>query len=180
MEFVIFRPYWDVPPNIAQKELMGKPLPADFEETIQGGEPHIRQRPGPRNALGLVKFMFPNDFNIYLHDTPQDNLFDKDVRAFSHGCIRLEKPDEMAAWVLGWPMDRVHEEMNGRDDHQVTLKRKVPVYIGYYTAYMRDGELWFGNDLYHRDDDLVPVMSGGAFPSGHATQAIKVLRELTD
>jgi murein L,D-transpeptidase YcbB/YkuD len=181
MEYVIFRPYWDVPPSIAEKELIPKGIPADFEQTTQGGQLHFRQRPGPRNALGLVKFMFPNDFNIYLHDTPQDNLFDKDVRAFSHGCIRLEKPDELAAWVLGWPIDRVHSQMNeGPDDHQVNLSRKVPVYIGYYTAYMRDGELWFGNDLYHRDDDLIGVISGGAFPTGHAVQAIKVLRDLTD
>src|SRR5436190_8153536 len=101
MEYVIFRPYWDVPPKIAENELIPKGVPADFEETTEGGELHFRQRPGPKNALGLVKFMFPNDFNIYLHDTPQDNLFDKDVRAFSHGCIRLEKPDELASWVLG-------------------------------------------------------------------------------
>jgi L,D-transpeptidase YcbB len=180
MEYVIFRPYWDVPPDIAEKEMLGKPLGASFEESSQGGQVHIRQRPGPKNALGLVKFMFPNDFNIYLHDTPQDNLFNEDVRAFSHGCIRLEKPDEMAAWVLGWPMDRVHQAMNdGPDDHQVTLPRKIPVYIGYYTTYWRDGTLWFGNDLYHRDDDLVKSVADGAFPSAHAVQAISVLRKLT-
>ena len=181
MEYVIFRPYWDVPPTIAENELIPKGIPADFEQTTQGGQLHFRQRPGPKNALGLVKFMFPNDFNIYLHDTPQGDLFNKDVRAFSHGCIRLEKPDELASWVLGWSLDRVHQAMNdGPDDRQVNLPRKVPVYIGYYTTFMRDGELWFGNDLYHRDDDLVSAISGGAFPTQHAASAIKVLRELTD
>ena len=72
-----------------------------------GGSTRIRQRPGPKNSLGFVKFLFPNDFNIYLHDTPNHELFDKDVRAFSHGCIRVEKPAELAQWVLGWDAARV-------------------------------------------------------------------------
>src|SRR5205814_6448769 len=136
--------------------ILPKGVPSDFEMTTQNGKPHLRQRPGPKNALGLVKFIFPNDFNIYLHDTPQDRLFDKDVRAFSHGCIRVEKPAELAQWVLGWDASRVEQAMQeGGDNKGVKLPRKIPVYIAYGTAYVRDGQLYFGNDLYHRDDELV-------------------------
>jgi murein L,D-transpeptidase YcbB/YkuD len=180
MEYVIFRPYWDVPPKLADKEIVPGGLTADFLVKTQDGRPLLRQRTGTKNALGLVKFMFPNDFNIYLHDTPNDALFKRDVRAFSHGCIRLEKPDEMATWVLGWPKDRVHQALQGPDDRRVTLQRKIPVYIAYFTAYMRDGALWFGNDLYRRDDQLVEVVAGGAMPSGEAAKAITALRQLTD
>ena len=118
MEFVVFRPYWNVTPTIAAKEIFPK-LADDpdylarnnMEVYSDHGRQAVRQRPGPKNALGLVKFMFPNDFNIYLHDTPNGELFKKDVRAFSHGCIRVEKPAELAQWVLGWPADRVDAAM---------------------------------------------------------------------
>jgi L,D-transpeptidase YcbB len=181
MEYVVFRPYWDVPDNIAENELLPKGIPADFVTTTQNGKLHLRQRPGPKNALGLVKFLFPNDFNIYLHDTPGDHLFDKDVRAFSHGCIRLEKPDLMAQWVLGWDADRVHQALeNGPDDRTVKVPKKIPVYIAYFTSYVRDGQLWFGNDLYRRDDQLAQAVAGGAIPSAQASQAIEALRRLTD
>ena len=112
----------------------------------------MRQKPGDKNSLGLVKFMFPNDFNIYLHDTPQGELFNKDVRAFSHGCIRLEQPDSLAQCVLGWPMDSVHQaDARRAGQPPVNLQRKIPVYIVYFTTYVKDGELYFGNDLYDRD-----------------------------
>lgn len=181
MEFVIFRPYWDVPDKIAENEILPKGVPADFEVSSRGGKVHLRQRPGPKNALGLVKFIFPNDFNIYLHDTPYGELFKKDVRAFSHGCIRVEKPDELAQWVLGWDAGRVEDAMQrGSNSRQVNLPRKIPVYIAYFTAYMRDGNLWFGNDLYRRDDRLAQAVAGGAIPSGDAVRAIAALRQLTD
>jgi murein L,D-transpeptidase YcbB/YkuD len=122
------------------------------------GRRAVRQRPGPKNALGFVKFLFPNDYNIYLHDTPNHDLFNKDVRAFSHGCIRVEKPDELAEWVLGWDAGRVESAMHGSNNHQVTLKRKIPVYIVYFTAFVQDGHLNFGNDLYDRDNQLVAQM----------------------
>jgi murein L,D-transpeptidase YcbB/YkuD len=182
MEFVVFRPYWNVTPDIAAKEFFpkyGSNLPEGYEFYTEGGQTRIRQRPGPRNSLGLVKFMFPNDFNIYLHDTPNDELFDKDVRAFSHGCIRLEKPEELAQWVLGWDAARVHDAMeNGPDNRTVNLPRKLPVYITYTTAYMRDGQLWFGNDLYHRDDQLAQAVAAGAMPGGAAVRAVDLLRKL--
>ena len=183
MEYVVFRPYWNVTPDIAAKEFFpryGSNLPAGYETYTENGNLRIRQVPGPKNSLGLVKFLFPNDFNIYLHDTPNDNLFDKDVRAFSHGCIRLEKPAELAQWVLGWDADRVHQAMeNGPDNRTITLPKKLPVFIVYTTAYMRDGQLWFGNDLYKRDDQLAQAVLGGAMPSTRAVAAVEALRKLT-
>jgi len=174
MTSVVFRPYWLVPPNIQAKEFTG--VPAGFESYSEGGQMRIRQLPGPKNALGLVKFLFPNDFNIYLHDTPNDELFKKDVRAFSHGCIRLEKPDEMARYVLGWDMEKIHDAMNnGSNDHTITLKKGIPVYITYFTAYVTDGQLYFGNDLYRRDDSLVEAMNPGALPSEDALRVARAL-----
>jgi murein L,D-transpeptidase YcbB/YkuD len=184
MEYVIFRPYWNVPPKIAANEIFPKMSSGylaanDYELYTENGETRVRQRPGDKNALGFVKFMFPNDFNIYLHDTPQDKLFEKDVRAFSHGCIRLEKPAELAQFVLGWDAAKVEEQMhNGPDDHRVTLPRKIPVYIAYSTAYLRDGKLYFGNDLYNRDDRLVQQVFKGAMPSAETVQAVQALRRI--
>jgi murein L,D-transpeptidase YcbB/YkuD len=176
MEFVVFRPYWNVTPTIQATEFANKTpeqmAAGGYEYYQDGGVTRIRQVPGPKNALGLVKFLFPNDFNIYLHDTPNDELFKKDVRAFSHGCIRLEKPDEMAAYVLGWDLDRVHSAMNGSDNKTVTLPRKIPVYITYFTTYVTDGHLFFGNDLYKRDNELVEkVMPGAILPPDFARAA---------
>src|SRR5258707_11522881 len=105
----------------------------------------MRQKPGPRSSLGYVKFLFPNAFNIYLHDTPNHELFKKDERAFSHGCIRVEKPTELAEWVLGWSEERVQAAMHGADNHQVNLPKKIPVYIVYFTSYVSDGQLYFAN-----------------------------------
>lgn len=182
METVVFRPYWNVTPDIAAKEILPKGpayLAAENMETYQeGGQTRIRQRPGGKNALGLVKFLFPNDFNIYLHDTPNHDLFRNDVRAFSHGCIRVEKPDELASWVLGWPIDKVHSEEQGKDDHGVRLPKKLPVYITYFTTYMKDGQVWFGNDLYDRDDALVAATWKAAAPSAQTTAAIQALRRI--
>lgn len=184
MEYVVFRPYWNVPPRIAANELFpefaAKGMPADFETYTENGELRLRQRPGERNALGLVKFLFPNDFNIYLHDTPHDKLFEKDIRAFSHGCIRLEKPVELAMWVLGWDRARVEAAMHGASNRTVTLKNKIPVYITYMTAFVRDGHLWFGNDLYGRDAELVRAVAAGAAPGPNAVRAVEALRQVTD
>jgi murein L,D-transpeptidase YcbB/YkuD len=183
METVVFRPYWDVPPSIAEKEIFPKGQAYMARENMetyhQGGRLAVRQRPGPKNALGFVKFLFPNDFNIYLHDTPNHELFEKDVRAFSHGCIRLEKPDELAEWVLGWPADRVEQAMkDGPDSKGVRLPKKIPVYITYFTAYINNGQLNFGNDLYGRDDKLVDVVMPGAMPSKPVVDAIEALRRI--
>jgi len=183
METVVFRPYWNVPPSIAAKEIFPKGsayMAANNMETFrQGGQTGVRQRPGPKNALGYVKFLFPNDFNIYLHDTPNHELFEKDVRAFSHGCIRLEKPDQLAQWVLGWPADKVEQAMReGPDDRGIKLPRKIPVYITYFTTYINNGQLYYGNDLYSRDDKLVPAVMSGAMPTKDVVDAVQALRRI--
>lgn len=185
METVVFRPYWNITPDIQAKETEPK-IAADpsymaknnLEYFKDGGATRIRQKPGPENSLGLVKFLFPNDFNIYLHDTPQKELFDKDVRAFSHGCIRVEKPLDLASWVLGWDQSKVQEYEQGKDNNWVKVPRKIPVYIEYGTAYVKDGQLYFGNDLYHRDDKLVKAMAEGALPSPRAVQALEALKRI--
>jgi L,D-transpeptidase YcbB len=186
METVVFRPYWNVTPDIQAKEIEpklasnpGYLAENDMEYWSDGGARRIRQRPGPKNSLGFVKFLFPNDFNIYLHDTPNHELFDKDVRAFSHGCIRVEKPAELAQWVLGWDASRVEQAMReGGDNKGVKLPAKIPVYIAYGTTYVRDGQLYFGNDLYHRDDALVKAMAEGALVSARGVKAIEELKRV--
>jgi L,D-transpeptidase YcbB len=125
-----------------------------------------------------VKFMFPNDYNIYLHDTPNHELFKKDVRAFSHGCIRVEKPAELAQWVLGWSPDKVQAQMDGADNHQVNLPKKLPVYILYFTTFVSDGQLNFGNDLYDRDSKLVTELESIAISSPETERAQASLRAL--
>ncbi len=163
METVVFRPYWNITPDIQAKEIRPK-LASDpgyldrqnMEFYKDGGVTRVRQRPGGKNALGLVKFLFPNDFNIYLHDTPAKSLFAKTDRAASHGCIRLEKPAELAQWVLGWDATKVEGAMNGeQDNRQIPIPSKIPVYIVYFTTYLVDGQLYFGDDLYGRDDALL-------------------------
>jgi murein L,D-transpeptidase YcbB/YkuD len=162
MEVAVFRPYWNITPDIQRLEIAPKVASnpgylesENMEYYKDGGVTRIRQRPGGKNALGLVKFLFPNDFNIYLHDTPAKALFAQDDRAASHGCIRVEKPAELAQWVLGWDAGRVQAAMNdGADNQTVKLPHKIPVYIVYFTAYARDGELVFADDLYGRDDAL--------------------------
>ena len=185
MEYVIFRPFWNVTPNIAAKEIFPKEAAnpgyiasQDMEVYNDHGRQAVRQRPGPKNALGYVKFMFPNDFNIYLHDTPNHELFAKDVRAFSHGCIRVEKPEELAEYVLGWTPDKVSAAMHGSDNRQVTLPRKIPVYIVYFTTMVENGVLSFGNDLYDRDSKLVQESRDAAHPSPDVLEAQRVLREM--
>ena len=205
MSYVVFRPYWNIPENIALEELLpaaggnpaylasrsyevvggagdGAPMVGQYvpsAEAIQAGEVRIRERPGPRNALGLVKFMFPNDFAIYLHDTPEDGLFEEDIRAFSHGCIRVEDPVALARYVLAWDEGRIREAMTrGPDSRRVDLERKLPVYILYLTTYRRDGELWFGNDLYDRDRALTEAVAEGAMPDPAWQQRAAALHEL--
>ena len=172
MEYVVFRPYWNVTPTIAAKEFFpkyGNALPAGYEFWREGGELRIRQRPGEKNSLGLVKFMFPNSFNIYLHDTPAKSLFQRADRAASHGCIRVQEPTRLAEFVLGWDGGRVQNAMHGSDNRTITLPKKIPVYIVYFTAYMRDGHLHFGGDVYDRDDPLQEKMDSVVPPGAPIT-----------
>jgi len=159
MRWVVFRPYWRPTKDIIKKEILPK-LKTDttylrrngMEWAREDGVRTLRQKPGPANSLGLVKFLFPNDYNIYLHDTNEKTLFGKSVRAESHGCIRLQYPDSLAEFVLGWPGDSVKAAMElGKDNRTVALPQRIPVYIVYFTAYARDGDLHFANDVYKRD-----------------------------
>jgi murein L,D-transpeptidase YcbB/YkuD len=126
-----------------------------------------------------VKFLFPNDFNIYLHDTPNRELFGKDVRAFSHGCIRVEKPNELAQWVLGWDAARVQAAMQDSTDNvEIKVPQRVPVYITYFTVYTQDGQLRFGNDLYDRDAQIVQALTAEAGQKPETVQAVETLRKL--
>lgn len=171
---VVFSPYWNVPPSIVKNEIM----PAmeknanylesqNMEITSKGEEgiPEIRQKPGVKNALGKVKFLFPNSFNIYFHDTPSKDLFNRSKRAFSHGCIRLSDPAKMAEYVLrdnaDWTPGRINEAMNSGTEKYVKLKDPIPVFITYYTAWVDEaGHLNFREDIYDHDAKLTAKMFG--------------------
>lgn len=186
METVVFRPYWNITDDIAAQETWPK-IRANpnymrdnrLETFTENGQTHLRQLPGDSNSLGLVKFLFPNQYNIYLHDTPEKSLFAKDVRGFSHGCIRVEQPAALAQWVLGWPAAQVAQAMQaGPDNQSVPVSHKIPVYIAYFTAYTQGGQLYFGNDLYGRDRQTVQAMDGKFGQSGAVVQAVERLRQL--
>ena len=177
MTYLVFAPYWNVPPDIAAKETIPSVLkdPAFLDRTnmevvdragnaidpssidlSKAGDYRFRQRPGGGNSLGFVKFMFPNQFNVYLHDTPADSLFARAARSFSHGCVRLEQPEALAAYVLRdqpeWTTERIQEAMHGGQEKSVKLTAPLPVYLGYWTARTSaDGILQFRDDLYDID-----------------------------
>jgi murein L,D-transpeptidase YcbB/YkuD len=140
---------------------------ADVLAQLRSGKLLVRQRPGPSNSLGLIKFIFPNDYNVYLHSTPAQSLFSQSRRDFSHGCIRLEKPAELAAWLLQnqpkWTLDAVNAAMqSGPDNQQVNLTPPVPVVIIYLTAVVEEnGEVYFFNDIYGHDQRLNAVLAKG-------------------
>ena len=126
----------------------------------------VRQKPGPKNALGLIKFIFPNSNNVYLHSTPSVGLFAESRRDFSHGCIRLEKPADLAVFVLrgipGWDMAKVRAAMAQSSNQQVNLPRPIPVLIVYGTVIVpEDGLVHFYDDIYGHDKDLDQVLQKG-------------------
>jgi L,D-transpeptidase YcbB len=196
MRYLIFRPYWNVPHDIVEKELMphirasgvGYLAAKNFEVTdnkgnvltnftakqIEHGGLQVREKPGPKNSLGLVKFMFPNQYDIYLHSTPQPELFARSRRDFSHGCIRVQKPEDLAVWVLAnsntpappgkdWDADTIHDIMtNGPDNRQVNLKTPLPIVIFYATGIVtEDGQTHFLDDIYGYDQKLDQVLRKG-------------------
>lgn len=171
LEYVVLSPYWNVPPSIVRNEI----LPAmrrnrnylednNMEQTgTQNGLPVIRQKPGGDNALGRVKFVFPNNYNIYFHDTPAKSLFDQNDRAFSHGCIRLEQAQRLAEYLLrddkDWPSSKIIDYMYSGRNTWIKLKHKIPVYIIYFTAWVSsDGTLNFRDDLYGHDARMKKMM----------------------
>jgi len=208
MTRVIFRPYWNVPVSIERKELVPKierdPLyfeKNDFEvvtpqdkvvatgvigdeilDRLRSGDLRVRQVPGPKNSLGLVKFLFPNPYDVYLHDTPATELFSKSRRDFSHGCIRVEKPVPLAEWVLRdnpeWTHDRILEAMNGSKTIEVELAHPIPVLIVYATAVvLENGEAHFFNDIYGLDASLEALLAHGyPYPEWKPTSGVRVPR----
>jgi murein L,D-transpeptidase YcbB/YkuD len=172
---IVFSPYWNVPPSIVKNEIMPAMsrnpgyLASQNMEMVSnsGGLPTIRQKPGTGNALGKVKFLFPNSFNIYFHDTPSKSLFSRDKRAFSHGCIRLSDPYKMAQYLLRnepeWTPERITAAMNAGEEKYVKLDKAVPVVITYYTAWVDEkGLLNFREDIYKHDEKLASKMFTGA------------------
>ena len=168
---IVFSPYWNVPESIVREEIvpsMNKNpnyLAAHNMEIVsqQGDLPVVRQLPGGKNALGKVKFLFPNSFNIYFHDTPSKSLFKQDKRAYSHGCIRLAEPEKMANYLLAnnpeWTPEKINEAMNAGEEKFVTLKNPIPVFITYYTAWVDEqGRLNFREDIYGHDAKLARKM----------------------
>ena len=185
MTYLVFRPEWNVPSRILVNEMLPKLREDiydlarhDFEVVDTDGDSlvrdpssidwndvdtvdlryRVRQKPGETNSLGLLKFMFPNRFNIYLHDTPARKLFDQPVRTLSHGCVRVENPVELADFSLdgqdGWDERKIREAMEDSTaarSRSVSLERPVPVYLLYLTAFVREGELHFRNDPYDKD-----------------------------
>lgn len=163
---IIFSPYWNVPQSIIKNEIMPaikrNPNYLANKNMEQIGN-YIRQKPGPGNALGKVKFIFPNSFNMYFHDTPAKSLFGQDKRAFSHGCVRLSEPQKMAEWLLrndrDWPKEKIVNAMNQTHETSVKLKETIPVFIIYYTAWVDEtGQLNFRDDVYQHDKELTGKM----------------------
>lgn len=180
MTYVVFSPYWNIPESILTEETLprlasdpdylrrnnleavgtngevidAKGIDWSDEGAIEGIR--LRQAPGPENALGLVKFIFPNHFNVYLHDTPADRLFSRDERALSHGCIRVEDPVALAEYVLRdrpeWTRAKITSAMGAEREQAITLKERLPVHIGYWTAWVdADGGVVYTDDPYDID-----------------------------
>jgi L,D-transpeptidase YcbB len=193
MLYVVFRPYWNPPPEILRNEIIpdlkedpsleendlelvsasgkviksGDVTPAMWQQ-LRGGKLTVRQPPGPENALGLVKFIFPNKHHVYIHDTPEsENKFAGKERAISHGCIHAEEPAELAAWVLrnkpDWNMGRVEKAMHeGPDNVRVNLASPIPVLIIYVTAVVEEnGDIHFFHDIYGHDATLEEELAKG-------------------
>ena len=192
MKYIVFRPYWVIPRGILREETLpgirrdrqylernnmelysgsgdtGPAVPATAAslDRVARGQLGIRQRPGPRNSLGLAKFIFPNDFNVYMHGTPATELFSRARRDFSHGCIRLEDPALLATWVLrnpaSWSAEQVARAMDGPEPERVNLAAPLPVVIYYTSAVIRrTGEVAFYPDIYGHDAELERVLAKG-------------------
>jgi murein L,D-transpeptidase YcbB/YkuD len=171
MTNIVLNPYWNVPPSIAKKEVLphmerdpGYLEREGLEVTHNGSGLEVRQKPGPKNALGRVKFLFPNRFDVYLHDTPSRSLFSRTVRSFSHGCIRIEKPIELAEYLLkedpAWTPKRIAAVIAKGKEAWVNIPHPIPVHLVYWTAWVDDaGTLQLRDDIYGRDKPLMDVLS---------------------
>jgi L,D-transpeptidase YcbB len=166
MSYIVFSPYWNLPRSIINKEVKsGMAKNPDYLEShnMEWNNGQVRQKPGKNNSLGLVKFIFPNSNDIYLHDTPSKSLFDRESRAFSHGCIRVGRPKDLAVSILktdkSWTPAKIDAAMHAGKETTCTLKNKIPVYIGYFTAWVDEqGEINFYDDVYKLDERLAKIM----------------------
>ncbi|MFZ4549936.1 MAG: L,D-transpeptidase family protein [Bacteroidales bacterium] len=166
MSYIVFSPYWNIPQSIIVKDVkpgMKKNPNYLASHNMEWNNGLVRQKPGKNNSLGLVKFIFPNSNNIYLHDTPSKSLFERDSRAFSHGCIRVGKPRDLAITILkddpNWTPAKIDKAMNAGKESSYTLKHKIPVHIGYFTAWVNEsGEINFYEDIYERDGRLANLL----------------------
>jgi murein L,D-transpeptidase YcbB/YkuD len=162
MRYVVINPSWHVPESIIKKEMLSKLgylSSHGYEVKTVNGRLTVRQLPGERNALGRLAFMFPNDYAVYLHDTPSRELFDDDVRAFSHGCIRVEDPERLAEIVLDWPEERITKAIGGKE-RAVYLPKPLPVHIEYFTAFVDEyGDLQERTDLYGLAHKVAGILS---------------------
>jgi L,D-transpeptidase YcbB len=192
IQSVVFRPYWNVPIGIQREEFLPKieehpaflaensydivdgngkvvdedPARDDVKDKLRSGQLEIRQRPGPDNALGLVKFDFPNQFDVYMHGTPATELFSRSRRDFSHGCIRVEDPVALVRWILRdrpeWTAESIRSAMYGDATIRVAVLKPIPVLIVYGTAVvMEDGEVRFFDDIYGHDAALEHALTLG-------------------
>jgi murein L,D-transpeptidase YcbB/YkuD len=187
MRYIEFSPYWNVPPSIERAEIVpklrAKPsywtkegfefvapdgtvltgLSRERLDAVLAGRLRIRQRPGERNALGDIKFVFPNHDNIYLHHTPAVGLFERERRDFSHGCIRVEQPVELAKFVLAgmpeWTEERIREAMGKGESATLRIGQPVPVVLAYGTALVKGGRSYFFDDIYGQDELLGATLS---------------------
>ncbi len=161
---VVFSPYWNIPPSILKNEILpGIRKNPNYlaRHNMEWNGNAVRQKPGKNNSLGLVKFLFPNSYNIYFHDTPAKSLFGESSRAFSHGCIRLSEPKKLAEFLLRrdstWTTSKITAAMNAGKEKYVRLKgeSEVPVFIGYFTSWVdREGRLNFRKDIYNHDKKM--------------------------
>jgi murein L,D-transpeptidase YcbB/YkuD len=174
MEHVIVNPYWHIPPSILRKEILPK-LAQDpdyaarlgYEVIRRGNSISVRQPPGERNALGFIKFMFPNQHSVYLHDTPSRGLFANARRAYSHGCVRVDQPFRLAEFVLGdqgFTEERMRK-MIGTGERMIKLRTPLPVHLTYFTAYVDEtGRLQRVEDIYGHDGKVKTAL--GVSPDG--------------
>jgi L,D-transpeptidase YcbB len=164
---VVLNPYWGIPPRIAREEIAPKVkrnpnyLSNNNMEVVDG---NYRQKPGVNNALGKMKFLFPNNYSIYLHDTPSKSLFEENARAFSHGCIRVSDPKRLAFHLLKnseWTQNKINAILESNTNTNLTVKPSVPVYIAYFTAWVDNkGQMNFRKDIYDLDNKLSSEVFG--------------------
>ncbi len=188
MELVVFNPYWNVPYSITKNEILPiarrnpsyltrqniqvlwrgqrrvDPYQVDWER-VDASKVRLRQSPGRGNALGEIKFLFPNKHSVYLHDTPSKHLFNRSRRAYSHGCMRVRNPRDFAAAIMGvegWSKQSISRAIERGANRAIRLKQKLPVHVTYFTAAVsEDGGVRFFADIYNYDDRILKALEAG-------------------